>query len=122
MSKYEHNFDPKLLEGLVRASRILRPKRIEWDLEHFLIESESVSAENGKAPKPEQEAPSEHPDQDLVHFLRDYQDQKDISVRVLAKEIGLGRTTLQTFLEAQRKAHPRTISRIRRFKNKIEPP
>ena len=113
------SMDPKVLDALVKASRIARPGRIEWDLEHFLIESESACIELKKAREPEKE-PLEQPHQDLVDFLKEYQEQNHISVRDLAKEISLSRTTLRTFLEAGRNAQPTTVQRIRRFKNKIE--
>lgn len=113
------SIDPKTLEALVKASRIDRPKRIEWDLEHFFIESECVSTESEKAREPEKKL-VEQADQDLLEFLRVYQTENGISARVLAKQIGISRATLQTFLEAQRSAQPNTIARIRRFKSKAE--
>jgi len=111
--------DPKTLEALIKVSGIARPGRIEWDLEHFLIESESFGMQITKAPAPEKAAPKPA-EQDLVDFLKKYQQEKQISVRTLAQEIGVSRTTLQTFLAGERVAQSKIMTRIRIFKNKIE--
>lgn len=115
-----NRLDPAHLQALIKASLVESPKRVEYDLEHFLVEgyerstSRIVEADESE---PIHHEPSSE-EEDLRQWLSNHKKLNQISLHGLALGIGIKRHTLVAFLKSQAKPQPRTIHRIRLYKQR----